>query len=743
MKMEEATRFTSRCINGEPASCSFACPFHLDMRSFLEKAGKGRWAAAYKELKKSVVFPVIVSTLCDQPCRERCQRTLTGDEPIAIRDIEAAVVRYAKSRKPEAYFIPPKTQTVAVVGAGLAGLSCALGLAEKKYQVTVFEAREGWGGCLREHSEFEKFDEDIKLQFSAVSVEFKFGKEIKSLDELDGFDAIYIATGQDGSSFGLSDSWDSEMLITSNPKVFMGGGLCGASPMEAIAQGNELSKTIETFLQTGNVIKSPGGYDKSYCGRYLDHEDARSVPLVKAAGADGYSEQEAKQEAQRCLKCDCEKCMRSCEMLALFRKKPHRMAIEVFTDSQSGSLSSRTMTRETYSCNICGYCKSICPESVDLGELLRFSRTARMNAGTHPAALHDFWLREMDFSTGEGEFRIVPDNSEYVFFPGCQLGASNPEHVYGAYNYLREKYNAGIYTSCCGAPAYWAGDEKRMNGNVERIKREWSEMGEPVFVFACATCESIFSIFMPEIKRISLYELLAKDESIVPAEAFSSASVFDPCAARGDENMMEGVRTLAQRGGIQLEELKEKNRCCGYGGHMRIANPKLYDQITENRSRAGDKPYIVYCANCREVFASREKECRHILDLVFGLETGLDIPSLEEKRKNSLNIKKTLLKELTGVDFVPEAHEWDSLKLEIPRDVQKEMDERLISESDLKETIWMAEKNEDRFYNETEDVYTASMVKPVLTYWVKYKKKAPEVFEILEAYYHRMHFIEE
>ena len=229
----------------------------------------------------------------------------------------------------------------------------------------------------------------------------------------------------------------------------------------------------------------------------------------------------------------------------------------------------------------------------------------------------------------------------------------------------------------------------------------------------------------------------------MPVRAFDEASVFDPCAARGDEKMQDGVRTLARRAGIELEELKEKNRCCGYGGHMRIANPKLYDRITENRSRAGSKPYIVYCANCREVFASREKECRHILDLVFGLDTGGDIPSLEEKRKNSLNIKKTLLKEQMGVDFVPESHAWDSLEIINGPEVQKEMDEKLISASDLKETIWTAEKSGDRFYDETEDAYTASMVKPVLTYWAKYKKKAPGTFEILEAYYHRMHFIEE
>ncbi len=62
-----------------------ACPFHLDIRGFLDKAGRKRWIPAYKALRDAVVFPVIVAALCDQPCRERCQRTALGDEAIALR----------------------------------------------------------------------------------------------------------------------------------------------------------------------------------------------------------------------------------------------------------------------------------------------------------------------------------------------------------------------------------------------------------------------------------------------------------------------------------------------------------------------------------------------------------------------------------------------------------------------------------------------------------------------------------
>jgi NADPH-dependent glutamate synthase beta subunit-like oxidoreductase len=190
MKLEEATAYVKDCFNGDAASCMCACPFGLDIRSFMEKVEKGRWLAAYKLMRNAVIFPAVVSRLCPQPCRDFCQRTSVGDEPLAVGDLEAACVKFTKSQNPENFSIPPKTQRVAVVGAGPAGLSCALNLAQKKYGVTVFEKDGGWGGALRLHPDFASFDEDFALQFSAVKTDFKYNTEIKSLGELAGYDAV-------------------------------------------------------------------------------------------------------------------------------------------------------------------------------------------------------------------------------------------------------------------------------------------------------------------------------------------------------------------------------------------------------------------------------------------------------------------------------------------------------------------------------------------------------------------------
>ncbi len=740
MLLEEATAYTQRCFNGEPATCSFACPFHLDLRNFLDKASKGKWNSAYKALRSAVTFPVVVSRLCPRPCEGACQRSSTGDAPIAVGMIERACLNFAKSRKPESYAIPPKSEKIAVVGAGVAGLSCALGLAAKKYNVTVFEKAAAWGGRLREHPEFPLFDEEFTLQFSVAKAEFIFNHEIKSLDELSGFDAVYIATGAGGEDFGLKNTWDPSLFTSSEPKIFLGGELCSLGLMESIYVGQEVSKIIEIFLQTGKAALPHDAYDKNACGHEVDHSGDESRPRVEAASGEDYTEDEAKAEAGRCMMCDCDKCMNACELLKMYRKRPEKLALEVFADSKAKPpIAPCSLTRQTFSCNDCGYCKSICPESVDIGALLSLAKTVRVAANTQPKALHHFWLNEMDYATGEASY-VSPEKSEYLFFPGCQLSASQPENVKKAFSWLSEKYNAGIYLGCCGAPAHWAGEAERREKNSAAIRAEWEKHGKPTFVFACATCERLFAAFMPEIPRVSLYELLVQDASLAPAMKLESAAVFDPCSSREFGAMQEGVRSLAGKAVNKLTELEEKTRCCGYGGQIKNANPKLYNEIAQNRAAMSEEPYVVYCANCREVFLSKEKPCRHILELYFG-ECG-KIPSLQEKRDNTMALKKEYVKQFEGRDFVPESHEWDALSLIVPDEVTAAMNGKLITLSDIKETIWRAESSGDKFIDEN-GVCLASMITPIVVYWAEYSPNADGSYSVLSAYSHRIHFKEE
>lgn len=742
--MEQSSAYVEKCVHGDPAACSGACPFRLDIRAFLDKVAKGRWAPAYKALRDAVVFPAVVAALCPQPCRGVCLRDQTGDEPIAVRDIESAVVRYAANRPAESFAMPPKAERVAVIGAGPAGLAAALALAQKKYGVTVFDKADGWGGSLRSHPKFDAFDAEFKLQFKNVKVEFKFSHPVASLEELSDYNAVYVATGRGGEDFGLLSSWNADMLSTENPKVFLGGELTGVSLMEAIAHGGLASLIIETYLRAGRSVLMENEKRES-CGRLLDYSGEPSVPLTPMASPEeGYTQEEAIAEAKRCLQCDCSRCMDECEMLKWFKKVPRKIGQEVYMDlNVNPPFSTHHLTRETFSCLMCGHCKAVCPTDVDIGALLQRSRVERVALGRdYPLAFHDYWLREFDFYGDTAFFAALPKGKEscqYAFFPGCQLGAGNPDRVLKGYEYLSGRFDTGVILGCCGAPAYWAGDVQRLEENARRIKEAWERLGKPTLVFACAYCLQIFETYLPDIPRVTVYELLAQDETVKPAAPFGEAAIFDPCAAREEGGVQEAVRTLAARSGVELEELKEKFRCCGNGGHIRMANRDLYEEMVNNRVQYSDKPYIVYCANCREIFSLKEKKNAHILDMALGLQTDRPVPSLSEKRRNSLEVKKTLMKKLTDQDFTPPRAEWDDVALVIEPATLEEMDRKLITEDDVREAIFTAEKTGQKFVSE-DGVSQCCLVKPVITYWVQYRPTESGAYEVLAAYSHRMRF---
>ena len=95
-------------------------------------------------------------------------------------------------------------QTVAVIGAGPAGLSCAYYLAVKGYPVTVFEKESVPGGMLTlgiPSFRLEKNVVNAEIDvLKELGVEFRFGVEVgknMTLDALraDGYKAIYLAVG--------------------------------------------------------------------------------------------------------------------------------------------------------------------------------------------------------------------------------------------------------------------------------------------------------------------------------------------------------------------------------------------------------------------------------------------------------------------------------------------------------------------------------------------------------------------
>ena len=104
--------------------------------------------------------------------------------------------------------------------------------------------------------------------------------------------------------------------------------------------------------------------------------------------------------------------------------------------------------------------------------------------------------------------------------------------------------------------------------------------------------------------------------------------------------------------------------------------------------------------------------------------------------------KKNLLEKYRNFRFVPTTNPWDAINITVGSDVRTRMEDKMIDDSDVRETIYNAELTETGFYDPDSDTYLGCLVRSALTYWVEYRKNG-DVFEVLDAYCHRMHFRED
>ena len=82
------------CTQEQVPFCTSLCPMHVDIREISRLTDSGDFAKAYALYKKSVLFPKIISSLCHEPCKNKCKRNGLGGS-IEIRKLEEAIVKFA------------------------------------------------------------------------------------------------------------------------------------------------------------------------------------------------------------------------------------------------------------------------------------------------------------------------------------------------------------------------------------------------------------------------------------------------------------------------------------------------------------------------------------------------------------------------------------------------------------------------------------------------------------------------
>ena len=182
--------------------CRTTCPAHTDIPRYLRYIKAGEYDKATAVVREKIPFPEVLGNICVHTCESACKRNELGDQPISICKLKRkAAVEDNKSWKERSHVAAPTGKTVAVVGAGPAGLTAAFYLAKKGHKVTVFEQNEKAGGqCRYGIPAYRLSDEVLDGEIADIleaGIDLQTNTKAKAPKELlaGGFDSVLVSTG--------------------------------------------------------------------------------------------------------------------------------------------------------------------------------------------------------------------------------------------------------------------------------------------------------------------------------------------------------------------------------------------------------------------------------------------------------------------------------------------------------------------------------------------------------------------
>ncbi len=211
----QAVPITFAIDKKDRAPCVTTCPAGINVQGYVQLIGQQKYLEAIQLIMERLPLPGVLGRVCPHPCETRCRRAEV-DDALAIRDLK----RFAADRVDLAELplptIEERSQKVAVIGSGPAGLTVAYDLRLMGYQVTIFEALPVLGGMLRVGIPDYRLppavlDEEIN-NILRLGIETRTGQRLGTdftLDDLtrEGFQAVFLALGAHrGMKLGVAGS---------------------------------------------------------------------------------------------------------------------------------------------------------------------------------------------------------------------------------------------------------------------------------------------------------------------------------------------------------------------------------------------------------------------------------------------------------------------------------------------------------------------------------------------------------
>jgi glutamate synthase (NADPH/NADH) small chain len=284
----ELRRQGARCMECGVPFCHNGCPLGNLIPDWNDLVYRDRWREAIDQLHATNNFPEFTGKLCPAPCEAACVLEIREGEAVSIKQIEASIVARAWD---EGWIVPrpPAVETgrtVAVVGAGPAGMAAAQQLRRAGHAVTVFERDEAVGGLVRfgvpdfkiAKAAVERRAEQLRAEGVRFELGVDVGRDVDPAALRRAFDAVVVATGSrvprdlpvpgrelGGVHFAMEYLYDRARCLA----AARGEGSAPAEPISAAGR---------------HVIVIGGGDTGADCVAHAHREGAASVTQIELLG---------------------------------------------------------------------------------------------------------------------------------------------------------------------------------------------------------------------------------------------------------------------------------------------------------------------------------------------------------------------------------------------------------------------------------------------------------------------------
>ncbi len=778
----------ARCTEEHMPKCQSHCPLQMDVRAFMACISDGTINEARKIIERHIPLPSIIAEICDHPCENYCLRRDLGGS-LSIQSLESYCMQNSQ-KMGKGFLRPPKAKKTAVIGSGLSGLVVAYELAKKSWPVTIFyhankEDDEVYSFILEQFPNLSL--KNLQDECANLQKQHAIFKQATLNDEFfqslhDQYDAFYIDAHAAAGIFASLNKNPKELTGHIQDNICAGGilntsptGNLYASSSKQAGQGRVAALSLERILSGVNV---DSGRDEQNKKDKL-HTNLDNIKIIEAIAPtpSGYEANQAKEEAARCIQCQCMQCVKKCVYLQKYGSFPRSYTRQIYNNAAivQGERRANSLVN---GCMLCGQCTEICPERFSMAEVCLQAREDMVTRKYMPASAHAFALDDLQAATSKAAtlFLSAPQDkhTKYAFFPGCQLTASRSEQVSKVYEFLSEHLNheVGFILSCCGTPATWAGQKELAKNKAQVLNEQWEKLGEPTLLLACASCKQFFKHMLPHIKTMSLWEMLYElREQISPSNNHTIFTIHDPCAARNDKKWLSSTRLLAKHCGINCEDSNQAQsttNCCGYGGLVWCAQPELANQATKELAKnLRQNPGLASCIMCRDRLVSSQKDCLHLLDILpfikdnnLAYTPNAKAQSLSAKRVHRIQLVEYTLKKYNIKQVLPHIQSDEDTAiiplvtqnilnsmdpvhghnfLHLSQALLDKLEQKHILHQDVAAAVLAVEEHGQRFLEKESGHYVGAHSVGAVTFWVRYSQDENKKYYLHDAWCHRMY----